>query len=158
MTTKSDSEPPETPAEEKDLVGIATHALFGVDGATGRGFQHVTFFDEYGYECSIQESSRAVCENEDGTVDDPLGWIWLGIDDAKPQIMKSKARALGLELPPGEVSGWMPYPIPDDVLLTTRMHLNETQVRGLIARLTLWIETGSLTPNAKRLASADENL
>jgi hypothetical protein len=147
MTTKSDSELPETPAEEKDLVGIATHALFGVDGATGRGFPHVTFFDEYGYECSIQESSRAVCENEDGTVDDPLGWIWLGIDDAKPQIMKSKARALGMELPPGEVSGWMPYPIPDDVLLTTRMHLNETQVRGLIARLTLWLETGSLTPN-----------
>jgi len=28
MTTKLDSELPETPAEEKDLVGIATHALF----------------------------------------------------------------------------------------------------------------------------------
>jgi len=148
MTTKSDSELPETPAEEKDLVGIATHALFGVDGATGRGFPYVEFRDEYGEKCSIQESSRAVFENEDGTVDDPLGWIWLGIDDAKPQIMKSKAQALGMELPPGEVSGWMPYPLPEDVLLTTRMHLNETQVRGLIARLTLWLETGSLTPNS----------
>lgn len=29
MTIKSDSEQPETPAEKKDLVGIATHALFG---------------------------------------------------------------------------------------------------------------------------------
>jgi hypothetical protein len=148
MTTKSDSELPETPAEEKDLVGIATHALFGVDGATGRGFDTVTFHDEYGHECSIQESSRAVFENDDGTVNDPLGWIWLGIDDAKPQIMKSVAKKMGMELPPGEVSGWMPYPIPEDVLLTTRMHLNETQVRGLITRLTLWLKTGSLTPNA----------
>lgn len=155
MTTKSDSELPETPAEEKDSVGIATHALFGVDGATERGFPRVTFFDENGYECSIQESSCAVCENEDGTGDDPLGCIWLGIDDAKPQIMESKARALGMQLPPGEVSGWMPYPIPPDVQLTTRMHLNETQVRGLIARLTLWLETGSLTPNAAMSEVAD---
>jgi hypothetical protein len=27
------------------------------------------------------------------------------------------------------------------------MHLNEKQVRGLIARLTLWLETGDLSPN-----------
>lgn len=127
---------------------VASDALFGVDGATGRGFEIVKFRDEYDHKCSIQESSRAVCENYDGTVDDPLGWIWLGIDDAQPMVMKSKARALGLELPPGEVSGCMPYPLPEDVSLTTRMHLNETQVRGLVARLTLWLETGSLTPNA----------
>lgn len=138
---------PENNSEETTGRGCSSHALFGVDGATGRGFEIVKFEDEYGYPCSIQESSRAVCENDDGTVDDPLGWIWLGIDDAKPQIMKSKARELGMELPPGEVSGWMPYPIPNDVLLTTRMHLNQTQVRGLIDRLTLWLETGSLTPN-----------
>lgn len=123
--------------------------MFGVDGATGRGFPLVTFSDEYGHACSIQESSRAVCENDDGTVDDPLGWIWLGIDDPNPQIMKSKALALGMKLPPGEVSGWMPYPLPDDVSINTRMHLNEMQVRGLIERLTLWLETGTLTPNAQ---------
>ena len=128
---------------------VASGALFGVDGATGRGFEIVEFRDDYDHPCSIQESSRAVCENEDGTVDDPLGWIWLGIDDAKPQIMKSVAKKMGMELPPGEVSGWMPYPIPEDVLLTTRMHLNETQVRGLIDRLTLWLETGSLAPNSQ---------
>lgn len=128
---------------------LAASDLFGVDGATGRGFPLVTFSDEYGHSCSIQESSRAVCENDDGTVDDPLGWIWLGLDDANPQIMKSKALALGMQLPPGEVSGWMPYPIPDDVSINTRMHLNEAQVRGLIARLTIWLETGTLTPNTK---------
>lgn len=90
------------------------------------------FRDSYGKKYSIQISSRAVCENEDGSVDEPLGWIWLGIDDAEPKIMKTKARELGIPLPPGEVSGWMPFPLPDDVLLTTRMHLNEKQMRGLI--------------------------
>jgi site-specific DNA-methyltransferase (adenine-specific) len=154
MIHQNDPESPQPVAEAESLVGVASTDLFGVDGATGRGFPYVEFRDEYGEKCSIQISSRAVFENEDGTVDDPLGWIWLGIDDAKPQIMKSKAKALGMELPPGEVSGWMPYPIPDDVLLTTRMHLNETQVRGLIARLTLWLETGNLSPNIKVMDAA----
>lgn len=130
--------------------GGASTALLGVYGMSwSGGFPYVRFHDEYGEKCSIQISSRAAFENEDGTVDDPLGWIWLGIDDARPQILKSKAQALGMDLPPGEVSGWMPYPIPDDVSLTTRMHLNETQVRGLIARLTLWLETGDFSPSDK---------
>lgn len=38
----------------------------------------------------------------------------------------------------------MPYPMPDDVLMHTRMHLNEKQVRGLIGRLQLWLDTGSI--------------
>lgn len=110
---------------------------------TNRGFPFIEFKDEYGEECSIQVSSRAVFENDDGSVDDPLGWLWLGINNAKPRIMKFHAQMLGI-IPPGEASGWMPYPIPDDVLLTTQMHLNETQVRGLVARLNLWLETGDL--------------
>lgn len=149
----NDQNESDTPQE-----AVASDALFGVARTTGRGFPLIEFRDEYDHPCSIQESSRAVCENEDGTVDDPLGWIWLGIDDAKPQIMKSKAKALGMELPPGEVSGWMPYPIPDDVLLTTRMHLNEKQVRGLVSVLTRWLETGTLTPNAELSDSRPKNL
>ncbi len=93
----------------------------------------------------MQESSRAVCENEDGTVDDPLGWIWLGVDDPDPKILKSQAVAHGLELAPGEeVSGWMPYQIPDAVLIKTRMHLGEKEVRDLVNTLQLWLDTGSL--------------
>lgn len=120
--------------------------LLGKNNATARGFDLVNFEDEYGLACSIQESSRAVFENDDGTVDDPLGWLWIGIDNPEPKIMKSRALELGLQLPPGEVSGWMPYPIPQDVLINTRMHLNEKQVRGLIARLNLWLETGRIIP------------
>lgn len=111
---------------------------------TGRGFPLITFTDTYGATCSLQESSACVCENEDGTVDDPLGWLWLGVDDAKPQILKTKARAMGLPLPPGECTGWMPYPVPEDVMMSTRMYLNEQQVRGLIARLQFWLDKGTL--------------
>ena len=133
---------------------VASTDLLGADDETCRGFGMVKFRDEYGKECSLQISSRAVCENEDGTVDDPLGWIWLGVDDAEPKIMKTKARELGLPLPPGEVSGWMPYPVPEDVLMTTRMHLNESQVRGLIARLQTWLDTGDFhAPNSATSAA-----
>ena len=118
--------------------------LWGDDDKTCRGFEIVHFKDEYGAECSLQISSAAVFANEDGTVGDPLGWIRLGKDDAEPVIMKSKARELGIPLPPGDVSGWMPYPVPNDVEIHTRMHLNEQQVRGLIARLQTWLDTGAL--------------
>jgi hypothetical protein len=117
--------------------------LFGETTTTSRGFGLVKFRDEYNTECSLQISSRAVCENKDGTVDDPLGWIWLGIDNPEPQILKSKARTLGLKIPDdGEYGGWMPYPLPDDVYISTRMHLNEKQVRGLITRLQIWLDSG----------------
>ena len=112
---------------------------------TGRGFELIKAVDTNGHEYSIQESSRASFESEDGYVEDPLGWLWLGIDNAQPQILKSKADDHGLKLDPNEeVSGWMDYPIPKDVLLTTRMHLNETKVRELVDKLNLWLETGSL--------------
>lgn len=130
--------------DQNDNVETRPNDVFGVDDTTARGFELVNFRDQYGKECSLQISSLAVCENEDGTVDGPLGCVWLGIDDADPIIMKTKARELGMDLPPGNPSGWMPYQVPEDVLMTTRMHLNEQQVRGLIDRLQTWLETGNL--------------
>jgi hypothetical protein len=112
------------------------------DSKTNRGFELVKFQDKNGNECSLQISSALAFENEDGSCDDPLGWIWLGVDDAKPEILRSKARELGL--PNSEGNGWMPYPIPEDVSLHTRMHLNEFQVRELILRLNKWLKTGSI--------------
>jgi len=107
-----------------------------------RGFQTIFFDDAYGKECSVQISSMAMCEGDHDDLN--VGWIWLGINDAEPQIMKSTAKSLGMKLPPGEVSGWMPYPVPEDVLMSTRMHLNEHQVRALIERLQYWLATGNL--------------
>lgn len=112
---------------------------------TGRGFGKVTFDDIYGNKCSVQISSKCVCEDDEGNVADPLGYLWMGIDDPKPEIMKSDARRMGLPIvDDGEQGGWTPYKIPDEVSLHTRMHLNEHQVRDLIARLQIWLKSSEL--------------
>lgn len=46
---------------------------------TNRGFKIITFDDDYDIKCSIQKSSLA---EEDK--------IWIGVDDANPQILASK--------------------------------------------------------------------
>jgi hypothetical protein len=98
---------------------------------TPRGFERIEFTDDYGEECSIQESS-SVTER-----------IWLGINHVNPKIMKSDAVKLGLTVPFDE-SGWIPYPIPEQVLLSSRMHLNREQVTELVGRLQSWLESGEL--------------
>lgn len=87
---------------------------------TERGFLKGDFEDRYGHSCSIQESSLAT---ED--------CIWLGINDADPQI-----------LVPGH--GWSPYSIPEDVLLTTRMHLDRENVEELVKTMQYWLDNGEL--------------
>lgn len=76
---------------------------------TQRGFPRAEFTDFNGTECSIQESSIATdyC-------------IWLGVN--KPNPMQF----------PGNKTGWHAYPLPENVLCTTRMHLGREQVRALL--------------------------
>lgn len=104
----------------------------GEVGETIRGFPVITFDDIYGHQCSLQISSLA---DKDA--------IWLGIDDAKPQIMASKAAEYGVKTG-GITTGWVDYPIPKDVLLSTRMHLDEEKVKALVAHLQHWLETREL--------------
>ena len=92
---------------------------------TCRGFGKIEFIDRYDYKCSLQKSSLAF---ED--------CIWLGIDDANPQIMASQTPEGG--------TGWVKYPIPDNVLLTTRMHLTRKQVFNLIPHLIKFVITGNI--------------
>lgn len=92
---------------------------------THRGFKFKTFTDLYGAQWSIQKSSLAT---EDA--------IWLGIDDAEPKIMASKTPQGG--------TGWVPYAIPKDVSLNTRMHLSVDQAKELVKMLNVFIETGDL--------------
>lgn len=92
---------------------------------TLRGFDIVEGVDLYGNEYSLQKSSLAT---EDA--------IWFGIDNANPQIMASKIIHGG--------TGWAKYPIPEDVLLTTRMHLNQEQVKELLPYLQKFADTGNL--------------
>jgi hypothetical protein len=96
---------------------------------TGRGFNILRFADRYNVACSLQESSLAT-----------EAAIWLGVEDPDPKIMIRDAFALGLT--PNTGNGWMPYPMPAQVLCNTRMHLNRRQVHALIGHLKTWLETG----------------
>lgn len=96
-------------------------------GATGRGFELIEFADLYGVKCSLQQSSLAT---EDA--------LWFGPNDADPKIMASRTPEGG--------TGWVPYHISDDVLLTTRAHLSRSMVEELVAHLQAWLQSGSLVP------------
>lgn len=83
---------------------------------TIRGFDILHFYDDNDKECDIQESSTA-----------DKSRIWLGTHDAEPKIMASKTKQGG--------TGWVDYPIPDDVLINHRMHLNRVQSISLALKL-----------------------
>lgn len=100
---------------------------------TSRGFHMGEFTDLYGSSCSIQKSSLAT--------DDA---IWLGVNDANPQILVSDAKKLGLDIPSFIENGWIDYPIPSGVIMTTRMHLNREHVKELLPLLKKFVKTGEL--------------
>lgn len=108
---------------------------------TSRGFQVVEFRDANGEKCSLQQSSAILTGPL--SVDRPgSSAIWLGCDNADPKIMASKAAQHGVET--SETTGWVPYPVPDDVLMNTRMHLDRERVVILILHLQAWLDTGKL--------------
>jgi len=98
---------------------------------TARGFRLFTFKDANGAGCSLQKSSAAT-ENK----------VWLGVTSADPQILASQAAQHGVQT--AETVGWVPYPIPDAVFLTTRMHLSRQQVAELLPALQHFVATGEL--------------
>lgn len=98
---------------------------------TARGFTIVRFKDLYGSVCSMQKSSLATQDA-----------IWLGPSDAEPMILASRAAAFGVET--NETSGWVSFPIPDEVFLTTRMHLSRKQAAALAKALNHFAETGDV--------------
>lgn len=98
---------------------------------TARGFGLIEFIDRYDHKCTLQKSSLAT---EDA--------IWLGIDDPNPQVMAVHAAALGIKTP--AVNGWVQYPLPAQVSLTTRMHLTREQVADLLPLLQHFVDTGEL--------------
>jgi len=99
---------------------------------TGRGFSIGEFIDLYGHECSIQKSSLA---EEDA--------IWIGLDDASPKILHGDAKRLGINT--SATCGWVDFPIPNEVNLNTRMHLNREQVADLLPILKRFVESGDIT-------------
>ncbi len=102
---------------------------------THRGFELIEFKDHYGTPCSLHASSLA--EN----VKPGTSAVWLGTDDADPKVLAKEAHLVGVDTL--QKTGWVPYHIPECVSLTTHMHLNRTQVVGLISHLISWLETDS---------------
>lgn len=70
--------------------------------------------------------------------------LWIGPDDVNAQVMASEASQVGIETE--QKTGWVPYPIPKNVSLHTRAHLNRDQVEALINHLQSWLDTDSLKP------------
>lgn len=91
-------------------------ALTLTDETGERGWKRYTFEDRYGEPCSIQKSSLAT---EDA--------IWLGTEGRTVQG------------PP-----WKEFVPPEDVLVKSRMHLTQDQVRELLPLLQHFVKTGEL--------------
>ena len=87
---------------------------------TNRRFDYIDFKDRNGIECSLQKSSIAT---ED--------CIWLGCNDAAPQVIV-----------PGK--GWTPVKMPPDYVANTRMHLSKKQVKKLIPHLVKFVKEGEI--------------
>lgn len=98
-----------------------------------RGFPFVEFNDYYDTPCSLQASSLAIYQ-QPGT-----SAVWLGVDDPQPKVLASEAAKHGIET--AETTGWVPFPIPADVSLVTRMHLDRKQVKSLIGHLQAWLDS-----------------
>ena len=62
--------------------------------------------------------------------------VWIGVDDADPRILASRVQE--------GATGWVKYPMPDDVLMTTRMHLTRDQVENILPILKRFVETGEI--------------
>jgi hypothetical protein len=99
---------------------------------TERGLDIKEFTDIYGHKCSLQESSFT----EEHA-------IWLGVNNTNPQILASDSEKLGIKTEYKD--GWIPFPIPEEVSLYSRMHLSQKMVKELLPKLIQFAETGSLT-------------
>lgn len=102
---------------------------------TGRGFEIIYFKDCYGHACSLQMSSLAEYEQPGASA------VWIGIEDAQPKVMARDAAIIGVTTK--ETTGWVDYPLPETVQLTTRMHLNREQAAALVKHLQQWLEANT---------------
>lgn len=95
---------------------------------TERGFAETDFDDLYGNHCSIQKSSASEHVA-----------VWVGIDHPEINILiKGK---------------WKTVLLPDDVIVSSRMHLDQEMVKQILPILEHFAETGEL-PDQDTLVDA----
>lgn len=109
---------------------------------TGRGFSLIEFTDRSGNLCSLQCSS-AIDFDVPRHETPGSSFVWLGVNDANPQIMAADAKRFGI-VSTSRTTGWVDYPIPPEVVMSTRMHLSREQVKRLIGHLQTWLANGDL--------------
>lgn len=95
-------------------------------------FPHARFKDQKNNDCTIMISTLA---------DDRC--IWLGIVEVNPKIRAIHAEKNGIITE--QKVGWVDFPIPDEVLLSSKMHLNMEQVKELLPLLQKFAETGEIS-------------
>ena len=108
---------------------------------TERGFPRIDFTDRNGNDCSLQCSS-AIDFDVPRHETPGSSFVWLGVNDANPQIMATDAQRAGITT--SRTTGWVNYPIPSEVIMSTRMHLSREQVKHLIGHLQTWLASGNL--------------
>lgn len=92
---------------------------------TQRGFGLHEFEDRYGSKCSLQESSASGDE-------DTGAFIWFGVD--KPEVKVFRP----------DDGGWQNVPLPEDVMISGRMHLSQVEVERLLPSLQYFANSGYL--------------
>lgn len=104
---------------------------------TARGFDFIEFKDANEEDCSIQQSSAT------RGIRDPGGdLIWLGVTNAAPTILASRAAEAGILT--DQTTGWIDVPLPEGACTASRMHLDIDQAKEVVRHLQRWIRTGSL--------------
>ena len=106
---------------------------------TNRGFERQDFYDDYGLECSIQESSAVVPH------------IWLGVNHAPVKVMRKDLSGISISMPSPECNEreWCTINLPVDALVESRMHLNREQALDLSKKLAYFSEHGFLQEDSE---------
>ncbi|MDL2306607.1 hypothetical protein LJC48_01070 [Desulfovibrio sp. OttesenSCG-928-C06] len=102
---------------------------------TDRGFPLIKFRDLADTDCSLQQSSMVGEEA-----------IWLGTHEPEARVPASQVMPGGC--------GWVRYPLPKEVFISTRMHLTRSQVRELLPLLERFAKHGTL-PRITETSSMD---
>lgn len=114
------------------LVDACVTWLSTIACRTDSGLKALCMRDRNGAECGVQASSSAFEE-----------CLWVGITDPQPMVKAEDAASAGVATT--EVDGWVKYPLPAAVKVTTRMHLTRAQAGELAHVLREFSESGRVT-------------
>lgn len=126
--------------EIKNQMKVVKKSL-GPVTTTPRGFEIIQFKDRDGDACKLQVSSLADYEKPG------ISALILGLIKAEPKVMAQDAHKLGMVTV--EDVGWIDYPVPEEVLISTTVHLDREQVEALIHHLQAWLMHDTLKLNGK---------